>query len=107
MKITIKKLAAIVGLTAITAVSSISFASAKQGYSDIGLWYYGGGNIFSGDVYSKFSPQAEGETTWHSATVKNGRTKKTKSQTKYDDGAWAKATISWSTKQDYSYYNHD
>lgn len=107
MKITLKKIAAIAGVTAIAAVSSISFASAKTGSPDIGIWYYGGGNFFAGDVFSKFSPQGEGDTTWHSASVKNGRTKKTAKDTRYDDGEWAYASIEWSTKTDYSYYDHD
>ncbi|WP_295084819.1 hypothetical protein [Ruminococcus sp.] len=107
MRITFKKVAAVLALAAIAAVSSVSFASAKQGSPDIGLWYYGGGNFFAGDVYSKYSPQAEGDTTWHSASVKNGKTGDTDSETKYDDGEWAYATIGWSKEIDHSYYNHD
>ena len=75
MRITFKKVVAGIALTAIAAVSSVSFASAKQGSPDIGLWYYSEGGIIVGDCYSKFSPQGEGETTWHSATVINSKKK--------------------------------
>lgn len=107
MAFNFKKVAAIAVLAATVATASVSVASAKIGSPDIGFWHYGGGNIIAGDVYSHYSPMNLGYTTWHSASVKNGKTYQIRKSTKYDNSSWAKATIAWSTKTDYSYYDHD